>query len=140
VELHALNEVLLVAQAHHDAVGGGGGDFERIGDGVFLYDQRMVAGRREGRAFLENYYKKSADEVMADLVCHFGSPAECAERIGGYVREGVRTVILRFAASNQLEQLTAVTEELLPLFGQGTPGARPPHARGRRKGKKGGRR
>lgn len=98
------------------------------------------AGRREGRAFLENYYKKSADEVMADLVCHFGSPAECAERIGGYVREGVRTVILRFAASNQLEQLQAVTEELLPLFGQGR--GRDKRVRGgaRPKGKKGGRR
>lgn len=75
------------------------------------------AGRREGRRFLENYYKKSADEVMADMVCYFGSPAECAERINGYVKEGVRMVILRFAALNQLEQLHAVTEELLPLFG-----------------------
>lgn len=98
-----------------------------------------VAGRREGRAFLENYYKKSADEVMADMVCHFGSPAECAERISGYVREGVRTVILRFAALNQLEQLQAVTEELLPLFGHDKPKARA-RTPARRTGKKGGRR
>jgi len=77
---------------------------------------------------------------MADMVCHFGSPAACAERINGYVREGVRTVILRFAAFNQLEQLAAVTEELLPLFGQGKPRKRRTRARGRGTRKKGGRR
>ena len=98
------------------------------------------AGRREGRTFLENYYKKSADEVMADMVCHFGAPAECAERISGYVRLGVRTVILRFATPSQLDQLALATEELLPLFGQGR--VRDKRAPGgvRPKGKKGGRR
>lgn len=97
-------------------------------------------GRQEGRVFLENYYKKSADAVMEDMVCHFGSPAECAERINGYVREGVRTVILRFAAPNQLEQLAAVTEELLPLFGQGKQRGRRTRPSARRTVKKGGRR
>lgn len=115
-----------------------GRDPASIGQGLYMtinVNPDGEAGRREGRAFLENYYKKSADEVMADMVCHFGSPAECAERISGYVHEGVRVVILRFAAPDQLEQAAAVTEELLPIFGQGKP--RDP---AQRAGREGGRR
>ncbi|MFQ5830935.1 MAG: LLM class flavin-dependent oxidoreductase [Candidatus Methylomirabilia bacterium] len=96
-----------------------GRDRGMIGQCLYLtinVDPDGEAARRQGRSFLEQYYKKSADEIMVDLVCHFGSPEDCAERINGYVREGVRTVILRFAAPNQLEQLVVVTEELLPLF------------------------
>ncbi|MFQ5897236.1 MAG: LLM class flavin-dependent oxidoreductase [Candidatus Methylomirabilia bacterium] len=102
--------------AYADALGR---DRAMIGQCLYLtinVDPHGEAARRQGRTFLEQYYKKSADEVMADLVCHFGNAEECAERIHGYVREGVRTVILRFAAPNQLEQLSVMTEELLPLF------------------------
>ena len=70
--------------------------------------------RQEGRRFLESYYKKPAVAVEADLVCQFGSPDEVLERIDGYVRLGVRTVIIRFATSRQLEQLQICSEELLP--------------------------
>jgi len=75
--------------------------------------------RREGRHFLENYYKKPAAEVEEDLVCQFGSPQEVLERIAGYARLGVRTVIIRFASPNQLEQLEICSKEILPrLVGQ----------------------
>jgi alkanesulfonate monooxygenase SsuD/methylene tetrahydromethanopterin reductase-like flavin-dependent oxidoreductase (luciferase family) len=70
--------------------------------------------RREGRSFLENYYKKPSAEVEEDLVCQFGSPQEVLERIGGYAQLGVRTVIIRFASSNQLEQLEMCSKEILP--------------------------
>jgi probable F420-dependent oxidoreductase len=70
--------------------------------------------RRQGRSFLENYYKKPAAEIEADLVCQFGSPEEVLERIDGYVRQGVRTVIIRFAAPHQLEQLDICSKEILP--------------------------
>ncbi|GIX47129.1 MAG: N5,N10-methylene tetrahydromethanopterin reductase [Candidatus Tectimicrobiota bacterium] len=70
--------------------------------------------RREGRSFLESYYKKPAAEVEADLICQFGSPAEVLERLAAYVRLGVRTVIVRFATPRQLEQLQICTETLLP--------------------------
>lgn len=70
--------------------------------------------RREGRSFLESYYNKSAAEVEADLVCQFGSPEEVLERIAGYARLGVRTVIVRFASPRQLEQMDICSKELLP--------------------------
>lgn len=69
--------------------------------------------RREGRSFLENYYKKPAAEIEEELVCQFGSPQEVLDRIDGYARLGVRTVIIRFAASNQLEQLEICSKEML---------------------------
>ncbi len=70
--------------------------------------------RRDGRQFLENYYKKPSASVEADLVCVFGSPAEVLERIDGYVQLGVRTVIIRFASPDQFEQLDICTAEMLP--------------------------
>ena len=70
--------------------------------------------RREGRSFLESYYKKPATAVEEDLVCQFGSPDEVLERIAGYARLGVRTVIVRFASPRQLEQMELCSKELLP--------------------------
>jgi alkanesulfonate monooxygenase SsuD/methylene tetrahydromethanopterin reductase-like flavin-dependent oxidoreductase (luciferase family) len=70
--------------------------------------------RRQGRSFLENYYKKPAAAVEDDLVCQFGSPQEVLERINGYVRLGVRTVIIRFAAPDQFEQVEICSKEILP--------------------------
>jgi alkanesulfonate monooxygenase SsuD/methylene tetrahydromethanopterin reductase-like flavin-dependent oxidoreductase (luciferase family) len=70
--------------------------------------------RRDGRQFLENYYKKPAASVEEDLVCVFGSPAEVLERLNGYVQLGTRTVIIRFASPHQFEQLDICTAEMLP--------------------------
>jgi probable F420-dependent oxidoreductase len=70
--------------------------------------------RRQGRSFLENYYKKPAAEVEEDLVCQFGSPEEVLARIDGYARLGVRTVIIRFASPHQREQLDICAKEILP--------------------------
>ena len=70
--------------------------------------------RREGRSFLESYYKKPAAAVEEDLVCQFGSPDEVLARIDGYVRLGVRTVIVRFASPQQFEQLEVCSKEILP--------------------------
>jgi len=71
------------------------------------------AARRQGRSFLESYYKKPAAEVEADLVCQFGSPEEVLARIDGYVRLGVRTIIIRFASPDQPEQLEICSQEIL---------------------------
>jgi probable F420-dependent oxidoreductase len=77
-------------------------------------DQDGDTARRQGRSFLENYYQKPAAEVEEDLVCQFGSPQEVLERIDGYARLGVRTVIIRFASPHQLEQLDLCAKEILP--------------------------
>jgi probable F420-dependent oxidoreductase len=70
--------------------------------------------RRQGRGFLENYYKQPAAAVEEELVCQFGSPDEVIERIDGYARLGVRTVIIRFASPHQFEQLDVCAKEILP--------------------------
>jgi probable F420-dependent oxidoreductase len=70
--------------------------------------------RRQGRSFLESYYKKPAAAVEEDLVCQFGSPEEVLARIDGYARLGVRTVIIRFASPRQIEQLDICAKEILP--------------------------
>jgi probable F420-dependent oxidoreductase len=70
--------------------------------------------RRQGRSFLASYYKRPAAAVEEDLVCQFGSPDEVLARIDGYVRLGVRTVIIRFASPDQLEQLEICSKEILP--------------------------
>ena len=70
--------------------------------------------RQDGSKYLENYYKKPAASVAEDLVTQFGSPAEVLERINGYVKLGVRTVIIRFAAPDQMEQLEICSKEIMP--------------------------
>jgi probable F420-dependent oxidoreductase len=70
--------------------------------------------RQEGGRFLESYYNKPASSVAEDLVCQFGSPDDVLERINGYVELGTRTVIIRFAAPDQLEQLEICSKEILP--------------------------
>ncbi|MGQ4810633.1 hypothetical protein NKDENANG_04130 [Candidatus Entotheonellaceae bacterium PAL068K] len=72
--------------------------------------------RHQGRSFMENNYKKPAAAVEEDLVCQFGSPDEVLERIDGYARLGVRTVIIRFASADQLDQLETCSKEILPCL------------------------
>src|SRR5215208_7875966 len=43
MELHALDLEAAVAQTHDDAVGGGGRDFEAVGQALALDDERVVA-------------------------------------------------------------------------------------------------
>src|SRR3989338_6665713 len=65
VELDALDGKLSVAQAHDDAVGGGGRDFERIGDRARVHDQGMVA--RGGKRWWEATKDRLA--VVLHLCC-----------------------------------------------------------------------
>jgi len=77
--------------------------------------------RQDGDRFLESYYNKPASSVAEDLVCQFGSPDDVLERINGYIELGTRTVIIRFASPDQLEQLEICSKEILPrLSGQET--------------------
>ena len=70
--------------------------------------------RQEGGRFLESSSHKPASPIAEDLVCQFGSPDDVLERINGYVELGTRTVIIRFAAPDQLEQLEICSKEILP--------------------------
>jgi probable F420-dependent oxidoreductase len=94
-----------------------GRDAQQIHQCLYLtvnVDLNGDVARQQGRRFLESYYKKPAAEVEEDLVCQFGNPEEILARIDGYARLGVRTVIIRFASPNQLEQLEICSKEILP--------------------------
>ena len=67
VELHALDRELAVAQAHHQAVLGLGGDLEHVGHGVALDDERVVAGRGE-RARAARRTRRGRRGVICDVL------------------------------------------------------------------------
>jgi alkanesulfonate monooxygenase SsuD/methylene tetrahydromethanopterin reductase-like flavin-dependent oxidoreductase (luciferase family) len=70
--------------------------------------------REEGSQFLANYYHKAPGEMEKLLVTTMGSPEECLKTIGSYRALGVTTFIIRFAAKDQMGQLTLWSEEVLP--------------------------
>jgi alkanesulfonate monooxygenase SsuD/methylene tetrahydromethanopterin reductase-like flavin-dependent oxidoreductase (luciferase family) len=92
---------------------GFGRDPETIEPGLYF----TLAGggadaRAEGRAFLSRYYNRPYDEVARAMLCVTGSWDEIVDRIEAYREAGARTIVLRFAASDQLEQLHSCAEAL----------------------------
>jgi len=67
---------------------------------------------REGKAFLEEYYKKPYESVARAMVCFLGSWQEVLDRIEAYREAGARTMIIRFAARDQIAHLEACAESL----------------------------
>ena len=81
MELHAVHGGLAVAQAHDDAVVGGGGGFQDLGHG-FGYDcQGVVAGRSEGVGHVLEHGDVLVHEAGGLAVHEFGGvgdgAAEC---------------------------------------------------------------
>jgi alkanesulfonate monooxygenase SsuD/methylene tetrahydromethanopterin reductase-like flavin-dependent oxidoreductase (luciferase family) len=80
-----------------------------------LYFTLAAGGREavsEGQMFLAQYYNRPYEAVAKAMLCATGSWDEVIDRIEAYVRAGAHTVILRFAARNQLAHLEACTEGL----------------------------
>ncbi len=72
--------------------------------------------REEGEAFLTEYYRKPMDTITNDMVVKCGSSDEVSQFIEDYAGAGITTVILRFAAPDQMEQLQVCTDQILPRF------------------------
>jgi alkanesulfonate monooxygenase SsuD/methylene tetrahydromethanopterin reductase-like flavin-dependent oxidoreductase (luciferase family) len=70
--------------------------------------------REEGSQFLASYYHKAPGEMEKLLVTCMGSPEECLQTIREYQALGVQTFIVRFAAKDQMGQLTRWSEQVLP--------------------------
>ncbi|MBI4200864.1 MAG: LLM class flavin-dependent oxidoreductase [Chloroflexi bacterium] len=70
------------------------------------------AAAREARGFLEGYYNMPYDAVTKAMACVAGSWDEVLDRIEAYCEAGARTVILRFATTDQAGQLEACAESL----------------------------
>lgn len=84
-----------------------------IEPGLYL---TVAAGAEEnirgGKAFLQEYYKKPYESVARAMVCIVGSWQEVLDRIEAYREAGARTMIIRFAARDQIAHLEACAESL----------------------------
>jgi alkanesulfonate monooxygenase SsuD/methylene tetrahydromethanopterin reductase-like flavin-dependent oxidoreductase (luciferase family) len=66
----------------------------------------------EGQRFLARYYNRPPEAVAKTMLCVLGSWTEVMDRIATYIEAGARTVVLRFAARDQLGHLEACAEFL----------------------------
>lgn len=66
----------------------------------------------EGQQFLAEYYKRSYEAVANAMLCVTGSWNEVIDWIEQYLEQGARTVVLRFAARDQLRTLESCAEAL----------------------------
>jgi len=66
----------------------------------------------EGQTFLAQYYHRSYEAVANAMLCATGTWDEVIDGMEKYVEAGARTVILRFAANDQLRTLEACAEAL----------------------------
>jgi len=90
-----------------------GRESQSIHPGIYF---TLAAGGKEavveGQQFLADYYGRSYEAVANSMLCVTGSWAEVVDWIEKYVEQGARTVVLRFAASDQLRTLEACAEAL----------------------------
>jgi len=88
-------------------------DPDSIHPGIYF---TLAAGRKEavveGQTFLAQYYNRSYEAVANAMLCVSGSWDEVIDGVEKYIDAGARTVILRFAAHNQLGTLEACAEAL----------------------------
>lgn len=68
----------------------------------------------ELRRFVEAYYAAPYEAIARTQGFHAGDPASCLDRLQGFVRAGVRHIVLRFGGGDQAEQLERTTREILP--------------------------
>ena len=68
----------------------------------------------ELRRFVEGYYGAPYEVIARTQGYHAGDPGSCLERLQGFVRAGVRHLVVRFGGGDQDEQLDRMTREILP--------------------------
>jgi len=66
----------------------------------------------EGHKFLAEYYNRSYEAIVKANLCVTGSWEEVIDRLEAFVEAGARTVVLRFAARDQLGELDQCAEAL----------------------------
>jgi alkanesulfonate monooxygenase SsuD/methylene tetrahydromethanopterin reductase-like flavin-dependent oxidoreductase (luciferase family) len=66
----------------------------------------------EGQTFLAQYYNRAYEAVASAMLCVTGSWDEVIDWMEKYIEAGARTVILRFAANDQLAALEACAAAL----------------------------
>lgn len=90
-----------------------GRDPDSIHPGIYF---TLAAGGKdavvEGQTFLAQYYNRSYEAVANAMLCVTGSWNEVIDWMEKYIQAGAGTVVLRFAANNQLATLEACAEAL----------------------------
>jgi alkanesulfonate monooxygenase SsuD/methylene tetrahydromethanopterin reductase-like flavin-dependent oxidoreductase (luciferase family) len=90
-----------------------GRDPQVIEPGLYL---TLAAGDdkalREGQNFLSQYYNRPYEATAKAMLCVMGSWEQVMDQIQAYTEAGARTLVLRFAASNQIGHLEACAEQL----------------------------
>ncbi len=72
-------------------------------------DDRAI---REGEHFLSQYYNRPYDAVAKAMLCVMGNWDRVMDQIQTYAEAGARTVVLRFATSDQIRHLEECAEQL----------------------------
>jgi len=72
-------------------------------------DDRAI---REGEQFLSQYYNRPYDAVAKAMLCVMGNWDRVIDQIQAYAEAGARTVVLRFATSDQIRHLEECAEQL----------------------------
>ena len=67
---------------------------------------------REGEHFLSQYYNRPYDAVAKAMLCVMGNWDRVMDQIQAYAEAGARTVVLRFATSDQIRHLEECAEQL----------------------------
>jgi alkanesulfonate monooxygenase SsuD/methylene tetrahydromethanopterin reductase-like flavin-dependent oxidoreductase (luciferase family) len=90
-----------------------GRDPDSIGASIYF---TLAAGGKdavvEGQTFLAKYYNRSFEAVANAMLCVTGSWDEVIDWMEKYLEAGARTVVLRFAANDQLRALENCAEAL----------------------------
>ena len=83
-----------------------GRDPDGIQPGVYF---TIAAGDKdavvEGERFLAEYYNRTYEAIVKAALCITGSWEEVLDRLAAFIDAGARTIVLRFAARDQLAQL-----------------------------------
>jgi alkanesulfonate monooxygenase SsuD/methylene tetrahydromethanopterin reductase-like flavin-dependent oxidoreductase (luciferase family) len=100
-----------------DKIRGYAADHQRDPDSIHpgIYFTLAAGGKdavAEGQTFLAQYYNRSYEAVANAMLCVTGSWNEVIDRMQKYIDAGARTVVLRFAARDQVGTLDACAEAL----------------------------
>ena len=71
-----------------------------------------AAAIREGEHFLSQYYNRPYEAVAKAMLCVMGSWDRVLDHIQAYAEAGARTLVLRFATSDQIRHLEECAEQL----------------------------
>ncbi|MDJ1135793.1 LLM class flavin-dependent oxidoreductase [Streptomyces iconiensis] len=81
--------------------------------------QDSARAKEELEHYVEHYYGRPLSAMSTIQAYAWGSPAQCADRLLGYVREGARHIVVRIGSLEPALHLKQIAEEVLPAVRAG---------------------